>query len=115
MKEAETVGFEALRAAQWHLGQQVRQALEAAGFPPVAAPGFQAPGVVVSHTTDAAIKSGRRFAAAGLQIAGGVPLRCGEHTDFSTFRIGLFGLDKLTDVTRTVGHLTAALAQMSDR
>ena len=112
MQEAQEVGFQTLCTAQWRLGQQVRSALEQAGFPPVAAPGFQAPGVVVSHTTDPDIKNGRKFAAAGLQIAGGVPLRCGEHADFSTFRIGLFGLDKLTDIERTVGHLTRALSVM---
>ncbi len=115
MAEADAVGLETLREAQWSLGRAARAALEAAGFPPVAAPGFQAPGVIVSHTTDPDIKSGRRFSEAGLQIAGGVPLRCGEHADFSTFRIGLFGLDKLTDVDRTLGHLTAALRAVGGR
>ena len=101
-----------LQEAQWSLGQRARAALERAGFPSVSAPGFQAPGVIVSHTTDPQIKSGQKFAAAGLQIAGGVPLRCGEHADFSSFRIGLFGLDKLSHVDRTVGHLEAALSAL---
>jgi aspartate aminotransferase-like enzyme len=113
MLEAEAAGFEPLRDAQQRLGDRVRAVLQDAGFPSVAAPGFQAPGVVVSHTTDPGVKSGRKFAAAGLQIAGGVPLRCGEHADLSTFRVGLFGLDKLADIERTVGHLTAALQAMS--
>lgn len=112
MLEAESVGFAVLADAQQQLGRRIRAVLEAAGFPPVAAEGFQAPGVVVSHTTDPGIKSGRKFAAVGLQIAGGVPLRCGEHPDFSTFRVGLFGLDKLTDVERTVRNFTEALAAL---
>jgi aspartate aminotransferase-like enzyme len=112
--EAEAVGFSALEEAQWLLGQRARAALERSGFPSVSAPGFQAPGVIVSHTTDPQIKSGQKFAAAGLQIAGGVPLRCGEHADFSSFRIGLFGLDKLSHVDRTVRHLEAALSALGD-
>ena len=79
-----------------------RAALEGRGFPSVAAEGFQAPGVVVSYTDDPDVKSGSKFAAAGVQIAAGVPLAVDEGDDFRTFRIGLFGLDKLKNVDRTV-------------
>jgi len=112
MAEAEGYGLDKLRDAQRALGAAVRQALVARGFPSVAAPGFQSPTVVVSHTTDPAIKSGRAFAAAGVQIAGGVPLRCGEHADFRTFRVGLFGMDKLYDVDATVQRFVDALGRM---
>ena len=109
MREAEAVGFEPLRAAQMRLGQRVRQLLEAKGYPSVAAAGFQAPGVVVSYTTDDGIKTGQKFSALGLQTAAGVPLQCDEPADFKTFRLGLFGLDKLADIERTVGSLEKAL------
>ena len=109
MREAEAVGFEPLRAAQMRLGQRVRQLLEARGYPSVAAAGFQAPGVVVSYTTDDGIKTGQKFSALGLQTAAGVPLQCDEPADFKTFRLGLFGLDKLADIERTVGSLEKAL------
>ena len=112
MREAEAVGFEALREAQWSLGRAIRAELSARGFPIVAAEGFQAPGVVVCYTRDQAIRSGRAFAEAGVQIAGGVPLRCGEPSDFMTFRVGLFGLDKLQDVERTVRLFAEALDRM---
>ena len=75
----------------------------------MAAPGFQAPGVVVSYTTDPAIKSGKKFSDAGLQIAAGVPLKCDEPADFQTFRLGLFGLDKLNNINRTVETFRQAL------
>jgi aspartate aminotransferase-like enzyme len=75
----------------------------------VAAAGFQAPGVVVSYTTDADIQNSKKFLAAGLQTAAGVPLQCDESADFKTFRLGLFGLDKWHDVTGTLGHLERAL------
>ncbi len=109
MLETRAAGFETLRAAQWALGAQVRALLEARGLTSVAAPGFQAPGVVVSYTDDPGIRSGAKFAAQGVQTASGVPLQCGEPADFSTFRIGLFGLDKLTHVERTVANLARAL------
>jgi aspartate aminotransferase-like enzyme len=83
--------------------------LTAKGFRSVAAEGFQAPGVVVSYTDDDGIRSGKKFADAGLQIAPGVPLQCDEPEDFKTFRIGLFGLDKLHDVEGAVARLTKAL------
>ena len=109
MLEAERYGFEAVCAEQWELGRRVRALLEARGFPSVAAEGFQAPGVVVGYTSDPDLQSGKKFAAAGLQTASGVPLQCGEPADFRSFRIGLFGLDKLHDPGRTVASLEKAL------
>lgn len=109
MKEVEATGFERLCARQQTLGDSVRSLLASRGIKSVAADGFQAPGVVVCFTEDADIKSGKKFAAEGLQIAAGVPLQCDEPTDFQTFRIGLFGLDKLNDIERTVGALEQAL------
>jgi aspartate aminotransferase-like enzyme len=109
MARTRDAGFERLREAQWSLGRQVRAALEARGFPPVAAPGFQAPGVVVSHTTDDGLHTGKAFIAQGLQSASGVPLQCDEGPDFKTFRLGLFGLEKWQNVDRTVATFTAAL------
>ena len=109
MKETEAYGFEAVRDEQQELGDSVRALLAERGFTSVAAEGFCAPGVVVSYTDDPAIKSGAKFAAAGLQIAAGVPLQCDEPDDFSTFRLGLFGLDKLHNVDRTVASLARAL------
>ena len=109
MVETRAIGFEKLRAAQWALGRQVRALLEAHGIRSVAAPGFQAPGVVVSFTDDAEIQNARKFVGQGLQTAAGVPLQCGEPADFSSFRIGLFGLEKLANVERTVAHLARAL------
>ena len=109
MARTRDAGFERLREAQWSLGRQVRAALESRGFPPVAAPGFQAPGVVVSHTTDDGLHSGKAFIAQGLQSASGVPLQCDEGPDFKTFRLGLFGLEKWQHVDRTVATFTAAL------
>ena len=102
-------GLGAARDAQQRLGDAVRALLAARGFPSVAAEGFGAPGVVVAYTTDLEIQNGSRLCAAGLQIAAGVPLQCGEPADFRTFRIGLFGLDKLKNVERTVTTLQRAL------
>ena len=109
MAETEAFGFARAGDRQLELGRRVRALLAGRGFPSVAAPGFEAPGVVVSYTGDPAIQNGSRFAAAGLQIAAGVPLRCGEPDGFRTFRLGLFGLDKLADVDRTVDTLADAL------
>jgi aspartate aminotransferase-like enzyme len=109
MLESQAYGFERLREAQIALGTQVRGLLETRGFASVAAPGFQAPGVVVSYTDDAEIQSSRKFLAQGLQTAAGVPLQCDEPEGFSSFRIGLFGLEKLQHVERTVNHLAQAL------
>jgi aspartate aminotransferase-like enzyme len=112
MAEAENFGFEKLRAAQQELGRKVRALLAAKGIKSVAAEGFQAPGVVVSYTQDPDIQSGKKFLAAGLQTAAGVPLECDEGADFKTFRIGLFGLDKLYNVERTVLNFEQALNQV---
>ena len=112
MAETETFGFEASKAALTELGGRVRSLLEGRGFASVAATGYQAPGVVVSYTDDSDIKTGKRFADAGLQVAGGVPLMVGEPEGFSTFRIGLFGLDKVANIDRTVASLTTALDTM---
>ncbi|NNM32960.1 MAG: alanine--glyoxylate aminotransferase family protein, partial [Gemmatimonadetes bacterium] len=112
MLETIGLGLEHTKARQQDLGERVRKLLTARGFKSVAAPGFQAPGVVVSYTDDPHIKNGSRFAGAGLQIAAGVPLRCHEPEGFQTFRLGLFGLDKLTNVDRTVATLESALDQM---
>ncbi|WGW03343.1 aminotransferase class V-fold PLP-dependent enzyme [Tropicibacter oceani] len=105
MAETRDYGFERLKEAQWALGEAVREMFAAKGVRSVAAPGFGAPGVVVSYTSDPEIQSGRAFAAEGMQIAAGVPLQCDEPEGFSTFRIGLFGLDKLYDVEGTVARL----------
>ncbi len=113
MQEAEAQGFDKLAAAQRELGTKVRALLAERGFPSVAAPGFEAPGVVVSYTDDNGIRSGAKFAAVGLQTAAGVPLQCDEPADFKTFRIGLFGLEKLYDVDRTVATLAAALDKIA--
>jgi aspartate aminotransferase-like enzyme len=113
MKETEAYGTERVRQEQMALGREVRSLLERHGFPSVSAAGFQAPGVVVSYTTDPDIQSSKKFLAAGLQTAAGVPLQCDEPADFRTFRIGLFGLDKWHDVPATLQHLERALAEMA--
>ncbi|WP_292958727.1 aminotransferase class V-fold PLP-dependent enzyme, partial [Paracoccus sp. UBA889] len=105
MAETRAMGFETARAAQWRLGDGVRTMLAERGVRSVAAPGFGAPGVVVSYTDDPQIRSGRKFAEEGMQIAAGVPLAVGEGDGFSTFRLGLFGLDKLADVDGTLTRL----------
>jgi aspartate aminotransferase-like enzyme len=112
MAETEGYGFDEVRDQQQELGDKVRALLESKGIPSVAAPGFQAPGVVVSYTDADAIQSGKAFLAAGLQIAAGVPLQCDEPEGFKTFRLGLFGLDKLRNVERTVATLEAALGKL---
>ncbi|MCB0030229.1 MAG: hypothetical protein KDE28_20095, partial [Anaerolineales bacterium] len=113
MKEAEAYGFDKVMAEQQELGDKVRALLESKGFKSVAAPGFQAPGVVVSYTNDPGIKSGQKFAAAGMQIAAGVPLAVDEPADFQTFRLGLFGLEKLHNVDRTVELLAQTLDKIA--
>ncbi len=112
MQETRDYGFERLRDAQWALGNGVREMLRDKGVVSVAADGFGAPGVVVSYTSDPEIQNGKKFAALGMQIAAGVPLQCDEPADFSTFRLGLFGLDKLYDVDGTIARLRAALDQV---
>ncbi len=108
MVEMRDYGFDRLRDAQFELGAKVRAMLAAKGVQSVAAEGFGAPGVVVGFTDDPEVKNGSRFAAQGVQIAAGVPLQCDEGDGFSTFRIGLFGLDKLSDVDGTVARLQTA-------
>ena len=110
MKETQGLGFEAMKEAQIDLGNKIRAILEEHGYKSVAADGYKSPGVIVSYTNDPAIKSGAKFSQAGMQIAGGVPLKCGEPEDFSTFRIGLFGLDKLTNIQRTVETFSSTLS-----
>ena len=112
MVETQTIGFEKLKDAQWALGKGVRAMLAAKGVAPVAAEGFGAPGVVVSYTDDPEIQNGKKFLGAGLQIAAGVPLQVGEGAEFKTFRIGLFGLDKLTAVEATLARLKIAVDQV---
>ena len=109
MVETRAMGFAAAKAAQWQLGQAVRAILAARGVMSVAAEGFQAPGVVVSYTDDAEVQNGAKFRAQGLQIAAGVPLQVGEGAAFRTFRLGLFGLDKLADVPATLARLEKAV------
>ena len=112
MSETERLGFDTLKARQQELGDRVRSVLEATGFPSVAADGFKAPGVVVCYTHDDGLKTGKKFAEAGLQIAAGVPLQCNEPEGFSTFRLGLFGIDKLENLDRTVETLSSALERV---
>jgi len=112
INETATFGFDLAKERQQELGDRVREMLVSRGFKSVAAEGFQAPGVVVSYTGDPGIRSGKKFVEAGLQIAAGVPLRCDEPEDFPTFRVGLFGLDKLQNVDRTVETLEKALDQI---
>ena len=110
MRETEANGLETVRERQWTLGQRVREVLAGYGYDSVAAEGFQSPSVVVSYARDAGIVG--RFAEAGLQVAGAVPLMCDEPQDYQAFRIGLFGLDKLQQVERTVERLQQAVARI---
>ena len=112
MKETQSYGFAKVKQEQHELGQQVRSLLESRGFKSVAAQGFQAPGVVVSYTQDAEIQNSKKFLSLGLQTAAGVPLQCDEPQDFMTFRIGLFGLEKLHNPARSVQQLAQALDEM---
>ncbi len=112
MLETKEYGFEKVKTEQLELGKAVRAMLESKGIKSVAAEGFKAPGVVVNYTTDAAMQNGSKFAALGMQAAAGVPLMCDEPADFKTFRLGLFGLDKLHNIERTVKTLEGVLDQM---
>lgn len=112
MLEAKDYGLEKLKQAQWEQGNRVRAALAARGVKSVAAEGFGAPGVVVCYTNDPEVQTGKKFAALGLQVAAGVPLQCDEGPDYHSFRLGLFGLDKLYDVDASVARLEAALDQV---
>jgi aspartate aminotransferase-like enzyme len=110
--EAKEIGFDSLRDAQWELGKRIRKVLAEKGIESVAAEGFEAPGVVVSYTDRDDMHKGSAFAEAGLQIAAGVPLKVGEPDNFKTFRLGLFGLDKLTDVDGAVERFEKALDEV---
>ena len=112
MLETEKIGFDYLKKQQQILGQRVRMLLKDYGYPSVADTAFAAPGVVVSYTQDPDIQSGKKFIAMGYQTAAGVPLQCDEGPEFRTFRIGLFGLEKLQHVDRTVAHIETALEQL---
>jgi len=114
MKETQSLGFAALKTKQVELGTKVRELIVSKGYHSVSAKGFQAPCVVVSYTKDPDIQSGKKFIALGMQTAAGVPLQCDERSDFRTFRLGLFGLEKLAHVDRTVGHLAAALEKITE-
>jgi aspartate aminotransferase-like enzyme len=112
MQETRAYGFEKVRSEQLELGNKVRALFESRGIASVAADGFKAPGVIVSYTSDPALQNSQKFLAAGLQTAAGVPLQCDEPAGFSTVRVGLFGLEKLHNIDRTVAHLTQALDQV---
>lgn len=112
MMETKEYGFDKVCAEQVELGQKVRALLESKGVKSVAAEGFKAPGVVVNYTTDADMQNGKKFAALGLQAAAGVPLQCDEGDDYKSFRLGLFGLDKLHNIDRTVANLESVLDQI---
>ncbi|MBP7081739.1 MAG: alanine--glyoxylate aminotransferase family protein [Rhodocyclaceae bacterium] len=112
MQETEAYGFDQVREEQTELGLKVRRLLYDKGYKSVAESGFQAPGVVVCYTDDSDIASGKKFIAQGLQSAAGVPLQCDEPADYKSFRIGLFGLDKLHNIDRTVKNLADALDRL---
>ncbi len=115
MSETIAADLDELKARQWQLGNGVRKLLTEHGFISVAAPGFESPGVVVAYTENDAIHNGKAFIECGLQTAAGVPLMCDEPENFKTFRMGLFGLDKLNDVDTAVNRLGAALETISQR
>jgi aspartate aminotransferase-like enzyme len=112
VNEAKEIGFDKLCDAQWQLGNRIRKVLANKGVKSVAAEGFEAPGVVVAYTDRDDMHKGGAFAEAGMQIAAGVPLKVGEPDNFKTFRLGLFGLDKLTDVDGAVQRFESALEKV---
>jgi len=109
MLETREYGYDKVKQDQLELGRRVREMLKSKGIKSVAAEGYEAPGVVVSYTRDAEIQTGKKFGEIGMQIAAGVPLQCDERDDYQTFRLGLFGLDKLQNIDRTVASLETAL------
>ncbi len=111
MDETAEYGFDRVCDEQWALGRGVRELMARHGYRSVAAPGFEAPGVVVYYTDDAGIVA--KFADAGIQVAGGVPLMCDEGDDYRAFRIGLFGLDKLHARERSLANLESALERIA--
>jgi aspartate aminotransferase-like enzyme len=112
MQETQAYGFDKVRQEQIDLGLRVRDLLESRGIVSVAADGFKSPSVVVSYTDDKDIQNSKKFLALGLQTAAGVPLQCDERSDFMSFRIGLFGLEKLHNIDRSVAHLETALSKL---
>jgi aspartate aminotransferase-like enzyme len=113
MGELAAFGFDKAKSAQQELGDKARRMFAVKGIASVAAAGFQAPSVIVSYTDDKEIQSGSKLMGLGLQTAAGVPLQCDEGADFRTFRIGLFGLDKLRNIDRTVERLDVAFSQLT--
>ncbi|MFO6463963.1 aminotransferase class V-fold PLP-dependent enzyme [Jannaschia sp. KMU-145] len=109
LAETRAFGFDTARDAQFSLGRKVRAMLAERGLRSIAAEGFEAPGVVVAYAPSPAIQTGKAFAERGMQIAAGVPLAVDEPDDFATFRLGLFGLDKLRDVDGTAERLRVVL------
>jgi len=112
MFETRDRGFDRTRSEQAELGRKVRELFARKGIRSVAAPGFEAPGVVVSYTDDPGLNNAKKFAELGLQTAAGVPLMCDEPEDFRTFRVGLFGLDKLGDIDGAVARLEQAMDRL---
>ena len=110
--ETEEFGFDNACKKQQELGDKVRVLLESHNINSVSEKGYQAPGVVVCYTSDKAIHNGSKFTNVGIQIAAGVPLQCDEGDDYQTFRLGLFGLDKLKDVDAAVKRFEDALKQV---
>jgi aspartate aminotransferase-like enzyme len=115
MLETEQLGFDTLKKQQYQLGQSIHDLLEAYGYPRVAAEGFRAPGVVVCYTEDDAMKDATLFRKIGYQTASGIALKVGERDDYKTFRIGLFGLDKLNYISETVDSFRQALQQIKEK
>jgi len=112
--ETKEFGYEQCEERMCQLGDGIRNVLESRGFKSVAAPECAAPTVVVSYNRqdeDAAILG--KLKGEGIQVAGGVPLKIDEPWDgFAappTFRLGLFGLDKLKNVDHTVAVFEGAL------
>ncbi|NND05396.1 MAG: alanine--glyoxylate aminotransferase family protein [Saprospiraceae bacterium] len=112
MLETKALGWDYSMSLQWELGLKARDLLTSKGYQSVAAAGFASPSVVVCHTHDKGISSGKKFMEAGIQIAGGVPLKCDEPSDFQTFRLGFFGLDKLQNIDETIRRLKHGLEQV---
>jgi len=111
LETRDTIGFQAAKEAALKLGTLVRAAMSRSGLPSAAAPGFESPTVVVCYAKSADMVA--RFKANGLQIAGGVPFKCDEPANIMTFRIGLFGIDKLRNVERTAKTFEDALMQIA--
>jgi aspartate aminotransferase-like enzyme len=111
MLEAKAAGFDRLKESQQQLGDRIRH-LCGTKWKSLAADAFAAPSVVVCYTDNIEEHRGRAFAQHGVQIAAGVPLQCDEAQPFQTFRIGLFGLDKLMDVERTYTRFEAVVTRL---